>query len=120
MAHVTDESAGTSALPPYTERPPTADAARWSRVYESGRSDSDIANRASRRHDVGSPVAPRESGVSGANGLKNIGDGSDCLQGVRWSSDSWAQQAARRQESVPPVPVGGDKERVIAWSVPAW
>jgi hypothetical protein len=42
------------------------------------------------------------------NHPKIIGEGNDCLHGVRWSSDVWAQWAARQQESAPLTPVDDD------------
>jgi hypothetical protein len=42
------------------------------------------------------------------NRLKLIGEGSDCLHGVSWSSDFWARWAARQQESAPMTPVDDD------------
>lgn len=39
---------------------------------------------------------------------KMIGEGSDCLHGVRWSSDVWARWAARQQESAALTPVDDD------------
>lgn len=121
MAHRTDESpVATSVLPPYTDRPLDAPAAGWSRVYVAGSPESDAALTAERQSGADSQFMTREPHVPSARGLKNIGDGNDCLPGVHWSSDSWATRAARRQESVPPVPVDGDKERVMAWWVPAW
>ena len=40
--------------------------------------------------------------------LKTIGERGNSLHGVSWSSDIWAQEAVRRQESAPPTPVDDD------------
>lgn len=51
---------------------------------------------------------------------RRIGEGDRCLQGVRWSSLVWAQEAARQQEPAPvscvdvSLMVEGEKTR--AWS----
>jgi hypothetical protein len=95
------------ALPPYIERPATSDNAVRSRLILVGDADDDDATDSE-------PPAAR------ASGLKRIDEGDDSLRGVHWSSDSWAQRAARRQESVPPAPVDGDDERVVAWVDPSW
>lgn len=40
--------------------------------------------------------------------LKIINEDRNHLQGVTWPPDIWAQRVVRRQESVPPTPVGND------------
>ena len=93
-------------LAPYVERPPISANATRSRLILVSDKEDDATN--------GEPHVAR------ARGLKRIDEGDDSLRGVHWSSDSWARRAARRQESVPPVPVDGDDGRVVAWVDPSW
>jgi hypothetical protein len=108
MSQMAEEFSGPLwTLAPYVERPPiSANAVRSRFILVSDKDDDDVTDS--------------EPRVARARGLKRIDEGDDSLPGVHWSSDSWAQRAARRQESVPPVPVDGDDGRVVAWVDPSW
>jgi len=70
--------------------------------------DADIRAGASIREADMSFASVLEGTGSVLSHLKTIGEGSNSLHGVSWSSGVWTQEAVRRQESAPPAPVDGD------------